>query len=301
MIPEGDGGSAAGVNVLEPPTGGAPPVAANGAVPASVPPDWLAQMPLEGDYAPLKLDKTLHRYKGVPDVLKAVVEQHKALSVGGVKIPTAESKPEEVRAFWTKLGVPENAEGYKDIRAPEIAGMTLSGPGIKGFIDNVALKEGFTPKQVQAAVNWLGEFQGQQRDALIGGWIDGQETLRAEWGANFDRQVTIAKRGLAHALKASGAGDEVIGILTTSGIHQHPGFVKLAAWMGRNLMEEGLVPGSPDGGHTSAQLDEAIGATAKKLGGMGKSDPQYAATMAAHEAALKARYGTDEVGAQAPR
>lgn len=282
--------------VADPPAGGAPAPS----------PDWRASLPEhyevkddKGAISKIALrgDPTLGRYKTGEEAARALIEQHKALSTAG-KIPGADAKPEEVRAFWDKLGVPKDVAGYSAVKAPQVDGVTFSEEGLTAFYQNVALREGMTPKQVQAAVNFLGEWNGQQQARLRDGWINAQEDLRKEWGLNFDRNITIARRGMDHALKAAGA-DDLREALTS--IEEHPAFLKFAVWIGRNLSEDGIVPGSVDGAHDTSALDAKIAELSSKLGTVPKSSPQYATMLAEYEAALKARHGTEEKGATAPK
>src|SRR5687767_5696969 len=87
------------------------------APPANVPgtvPDWRSSLPehyeVKDDKTgavtakiPLRGDPTLGRYKTGEEAARALIEQHKALSGGVLKVPDATAKPEERRAFFDKI------------------------------------------------------------------------------------------------------------------------------------------------------------------------------------------------------
>jgi hypothetical protein len=291
-----------GVGLLDPPAGGVPAGGAPAAEPAptgdepTAAPEWLTNLELPQDRAALKGDKTLHRYKSLPDALAAIPEQMKAIGeLRGAKFPGDDAKPEERRAFWTKLGVPETVDGYKDVKIPAVEGVNLSEAGVKTFYEQVGLKEGLTPRQAQAAVNFLAEYQAQQRKDLVAGWINEQEALRQEWGINFDREVLLAKRGMQYALEHSKAGDGLREALTS--IEEHPGLIRLAAWIGRNLAEDGIVPGHPEGVNTDAEADRQLATALTDWQKANPGSPDYARLRDRYEQLLKARHGTAERGA----
>jgi hypothetical protein len=275
-----------------PPQGGSEPAGAPPGEPAA-PPEWLTQFQFSKEREALKGDKTLARYKSAEDALAALPEQMKAIGeLRGAKFPGEDAKPEERRAFWTKLGVPETVDGYKDVKIPAVEGVHLSEAGVKTFFEQVGLKEGYTPRQAQAAVNFLAEYQAQQRRDLVAGWINEQEALRQEWGMNFDREITLAKRGMQYALEHSKAGDGLREALTA--IEEHPGLIRLAAWIGRNLAEDGIVPGHPEGVNTDAEMDARQRDIDAKFFAATPGSPEYNRLRLERENFYKARYGTEK-------
>lgn len=252
-----------------------------------------------------RTDGTLARYKTQDEAFRGLIEGQKALSAGAVKFPGADAKPEEWTAFRRdKLGAPKNLAGYAEVKRPE--GVTEK--GFNAFLQNVALPRGWQPKDVQDAANFLAENQAAEWRDLQQSWGERQEPIRKAWGLNYDRNMDISDRFVKSVMEQAGQGieggpeavKEWFSMLDTMKHGYHPGFILVMQHMARHASEDVFVAGAPDGAANYSALDAKIGALSAELfnGTLAKSDPRYATLFAEYEAALKARHGTEEVGAR---
>src|SRR3990167_5354807 len=85
----------------------------------------------------------------------------KLTSVGLIKVPGKDAKPEEVAEFHKALGVPEKPEDYfKNIKLENGAVIGEADKPIADAFAAAVHKSGATPQVVNAALNWY--FKGQE-------------------------------------------------------------------------------------------------------------------------------------------
>lgn len=273
-----------------------PPVETGGGQP---PADWRASLPESYDgkddkgavaKIPLRADPTLGKYKSVEDLARGHIEATKMVG-RGLAVPPADAKPEERRAFFDKLGVPKDAAGYADIKAPE----GIAPEGLTAYLTNVALSEGLTPRQVQASVNFLAEHQALLLRDTIQKWDDSQEGLRKEWGMNFDRNHDISARFLSESFKKAGVGEEFTSLLDRMGLGHHPDFIKWTHMLAKHATEDVFEPGAPDIESTNDARDAQIKTMFIELSRLNPGTSEYSAAREKYEALLKARFGSEEV------
>ena len=128
---------------------------------------------------------------------------------GAVKIPTEKSTPEEVAAFYAKLGRPESADKY-DWQQPE--GIELKGEFFDGF-KKAAHELGLTNKQLSGVLDGYTNIVKQifsQKQAFA---AEQEKTSRAnlskEWGDKFESKLggvmdKLEKLGVKSALAEAG-------------------------------------------------------------------------------------------------
>ena len=100
---------------------------------------------------------------------------------GSVKIPTEKSTPEELAAFYSKLGRPESADKY-DWQPPE--GISVEGATAENFqnFKKLCFENGMTNKQVSA---------------IMGGWSDIIKDLFAKQAAAREEIARESKAALS--------------------------------------------------------------------------------------------------------
>lgn len=107
-------------------------------------------------------------------------------------IPKDDATPEEVRAFHTKLGVPEKAEDYK-LPLPE-----GSDPKLTSTIQGWMHKAGATPKMAEALTKEFVAFsaaeKARQDDVLIANSNKALSETTAAWGKDAEQNMELAKR-----------------------------------------------------------------------------------------------------------
>jgi hypothetical protein len=243
--------------------------------------DWRAALPEE-----LREDGTLKNFKGEkwedvgPALAKSLVETKKLVG-GSLRIPGPDAKPGEVAAFRAKLGVPSTPDEY-EIQRPELPeGFTWNETQEKQF-KGIAHAIGLTPAQVQKII----EFEGQRQLALADtvtqvqaeARAKGEAELRKAWGpAQYDRNMALAKT----ALRRFGS-EALVEHVETSGVGNHPEFIRFMTKIGEQLLEDGFVKGEVTDFTTKSEAKRKIDAIMNDMKG-----PYYTREHPEHNAAVQ--------------
>lgn len=119
---------------------------------------------------------------------------------GYVALPTEKSSPEEIAAFYSKLGRPESADKY---------GLTLdndeNGENAKAFSE-AAFKAGLTKTQAEAVAKASNDFVAQKMEAYRQEQDKQMKDLQAAWGADYQKNTEIARQ----AARQFGLGKETL-------------------------------------------------------------------------------------------
>lgn len=216
---------------------------------------WLESLPDE-----LRADPTLANVKDVPTLAKSYLDSQRyigsAIRIPGedagaedwakfderlAKVPGITRLPKEGESWdgvYAKLGRPESPDKYQVQRAEGIA---RDEAAEKSFLAD-AHKHGLTNSQAQAV---LGYFDGMVSKAQQSRQAEAQqhaETLKAEWGAAFEAKLQASARAAMQY-----GGDELMQVLDSSGLGNHPAVIRAFAKMGESL-KEGTSAGQQAGG-----------------------------------------------------
>lgn len=107
---------------------------------------------------------------------------------GFVALPTEKSTPEELAAFYTKLGRPESADKYGVAFDND-----TDGENAKAFAD-AAFKAGLTKAQAEAVAKASNDFVAQKMEAYAKEQDSQMKALQAEWGADYQKNTEIARQ-----------------------------------------------------------------------------------------------------------
>lgn len=251
-------------------------------------PEWLTG----SEWVPpeMRADKTLARYKTPAEALKALSEQHKVISAGLTKIPGPEATPAEIQTFREKLGVPKDVTGYSEVKLQAVEGLgEPDAARIDSFAKPAFHKIGLTPMQAQEVLNLFGEYLTTDRRAVSDTYINGQESLRNDWGLNFDANVTVAQRGMLWAL---GGYPEVLNLFKASQLDMHPDMIRAFHKVGSQLAEDGLVDGSVRGALTPQEIEAKIQEIRASMLKVNAGTQQFRDLEAEMDRLYKTRYGT---------
>lgn len=153
-------------------------------------PAWMGQLP-----ADLKADEELGKFSTIGDLAKHFKELNGKLS-GSVKLPTKESKPEEVAAFHAALGRPESAEKYEFEKPKLPDGVSLDKNREAAFRQK-SFELGLSQSQANALFNQEIEHSLNTRQTLIDNFKkkseEAEAKLKAEWGNEYETKLTKAK------------------------------------------------------------------------------------------------------------
>lgn len=203
-------------------------------------PAWMGQLP-----ADLKADEELSKYKTIGELAKSLKELNGKLA-GSVKIPTKESKPEEVAAFLTALGRPESAEKYEFEKPMLPEGVNLDKTREADF-RKMAHDLGLTQQQASALFKSEVENALTNRrsalDTLKRKSDEAEAKLKADWGADYDAKVSKAEsvyRKIAE--KESGISGDLKNLFAT------PTGKRIFAMLSEKVLDDTTIQGKNAGG-----------------------------------------------------
>lgn len=203
--------------------------------------DWRASLPAE-----LREHTALTPIKNVNDLAKSFVNAQELVGRKGVILPKDEADQEGWAAVNKALGVPDVADDYKfpELELPE--GMSIDEDMQKWF-RQAAHKAG-VPQRV--AEQLYKEYAARQVDVFKGfqGQVEerrgaAEQTLRQEWGKDYDNRLAGAQRVLRTF------GDETLAQhIESSGYGNDPHLIKLLSNIAGKMGNDVLVGGDNGGG-----------------------------------------------------
>ena len=152
--------------------------------------DWRANIP-----EAIRGEKMWDKHKDIGSALTSLHQLEKKLG-SSISPINDKSTPEEVSAFYEKLGVPKEAKDYK-ITEPKLPeGLSWDKDGIGKFTE-VAHKLHLTPAQVQGVLDYYGESLGSKFQSVVEAHSKGSSELKKEWGDSFDERLSESHAALA--------------------------------------------------------------------------------------------------------
>ena len=196
--------------------------------------DWAPHIPKGSE-------KVFEPFKGKPlgDVLNSVVEAQKLIG-GSIRLPKPDAKPEERQKIlddvYTKLGRPASPDKYDVGELPDL------GPRFQWNDERLTAakaelhKAGLTNDQAKTVFKlFSNELKGLFPDPSVAA-AEAREALIKDYGSEalFNRNLKMAHG----AIKQYGDAD-LVTFLESTGLGNHPQFVKFMAKIGRELVEHG--------------------------------------------------------------
>lgn len=196
------------------------------------------------------------KFKSFDDAVKSAIELEAKIG-GMVSLPGKDSKPEEIAEFYSKFGVPEKPEGY-DLKKHE--DLDYSDEDLNEF-KGLAHKLHLTKDQAAAMFDLVNERAVQELEAYAAKKqqeseeaITGCEsTLKKEWGASFDGNLAVARRGIA-----AYADTELMNDAAATGMGNSPAFLKLFYRLGQLTREDSTAHRAPGGRGTEKPLEDIM-------------------------------------------
>ena len=156
-----------------------------------------------------------------------------------INLPSEKATPEEVNAFYAKLGRPETPEAYQ-LPIPEGQDGSFAQNMAKVMFDS-----GIPAKSAQALATAWNDYQAQQAQSYNEQQVQAEqaqtEALKAEWGAKYETNEAVAK----NAAKAFGVTDDQIDQLQK--VMGFDGAMKFFAGLGAKIGEDKFISGSTNG------------------------------------------------------
>lgn len=157
----------------------------------------------------------LERFKSLDAYVDSFRNAQQLIGKKGLAPPAEDAPPEEVAAFYEKIGRPESPDAY-EWQPPEDADFEVDDEAM-AHARATAHKFGFRPEQFRAAMDLHLAEAGRQREAeaeaAAAAGAAAERALRKEWGDDFDTQLAAAaatakKLGLGELLKDPRYGND---------------------------------------------------------------------------------------------
>jgi hypothetical protein len=233
--------------IAAPPDGGTHPNPQGGTPPATPNPSPAGFVKADGNFEDGWLDRlgddlkpahqTLAKYRSVQDFAKSHFELQQLLGKksSAVNVPGEKSTPEDIAAFRKAIGAPEKFEDYKlkpeklpeGIEWDEELGKGIAEIALKHNIPAAAMRE-ITDRYLAGEVARGGVIQEMAQAEIT----KGLDTLKTEWGGNFEKNIGLAKRGA-----------QVVGLDPNSPGLRDPEVVKALTRFASMMSEDKLVGG----------------------------------------------------------
>jgi len=184
----------------------------------------------------------LARFENPGSLAMSYLEMEKMAS-GKVKLPTDASAPEDVSAFYQKLGRPDSAEGYT---LPQLAEGQVFDEAFLGEMRTVAHEAGVTDKQFGGLLAKYIGIQAQTQEAQLAADNAEAETttqaLQKEWVGDYDKNLEISKRALRE-LVPDEMKDQLVGLMTEKNLDNNVLFIKFLHSVGAKTLDDSYVKG----------------------------------------------------------
>lgn len=194
-------------------------------LPTPTPPDQSIDMALLASHLPeeIRNDETLARFKGPGDLAKSYLEARKKLG-NSVSIPASDASPEDIQEFWSRLGRPEDAGGYKlpEMELPEQLKMD---DATGNWFKETGHKLGLNQEQMSGlwreyGSKLRGDLEGTQAEN-VNVIAEVKETLKKDWGSKYEEYTDAASSTYNQLFS-----EEARSLFAESGLENDPDMIK---------------------------------------------------------------------------
>lgn len=211
----------------------------------------------------IRNDNSLDRIKTFATLAKSYVNAQHAIGKGRVAIPTSAATDEEWSEVYSKLGRPDDANGYKSE-----ALQNIPDGAIKDSVKAAFFEAGLSDKQVDKVLQMYNSIEQEGMRAAEEYRKNSEAELRAEWGRKYEMNLATAKQA------AESLG--ILEALNGSEALNNPAFIRILHKIGEERSESTLINGRGNNqGDLGARIREITG---------NPQDPYYNASHPNHQA-----------------
>ncbi len=173
-------------------------------------------------------------------------------------VPDKNAKPEDVAAFYAKLGRPDKPEGYSITKPADLPEDVPYDQNFETAFRQYAFEQGFTKAQAESAYAWyyglVKNGAAVQKQQIEKAQTDGINALKNEWKDSFDGNKKIANIALKKFIKDEKAADDLLANAKIGNVRlgDHPTFMKVFYEIGKATLSDTELTGK-DGGGGGAQ------------------------------------------------
>jgi len=191
-------------------------------------PTWAQQLPKKLTTDPNSVAK-LAQFKSLDEFVQASLES--TPNGEQLSIPGKDSTPEEVQAFYERLGKPKDAAEYSFAKdSPDFAGAALAANLTKAQAESL----------YRASLGQLDDARNGIKQALAQDFAATETLLQKEYGDKYDEAIVLMQRGMGINAQ-TGALSPVAQSLMNAGLAGKPEIVRAFIEYGR-AVSEGTAP-----------------------------------------------------------
>lgn len=244
-----------GDNQTEAPTSTTPQ---DGQFQITPPTSWRDSLPED-----IRGEKLFDNFKGQswdevgPVLAKGYAHSQKMIG-GSIRLPAKDAPPEEFTALRTRLAeagvldAPPPAPDKYSARLNLPEGHEAD-PGMTSRFFKVAHDHGLSDKQAQAMLDLYVEQAGAAKEKLGGSATETMQLLEKEYGGATKQYLSYAQRAVSEV-----GGQELMQVLDSTGLGNHPALVKAFIRVGKMMAEDDpIFAETTSGGGESAQAEIA--------------------------------------------
>ena len=200
-------------------------------------------------------DSSMQNIKSVADLAKGYVHAQRLVGKDKIVMPNEHSTPEEKKAFYQKLGLPENVDGYGISHSDE---SSLSEDTMKDFVAK-AHEVGIMPEAAKSMLAWHEANKVAEAEAANTAYAKQVETtiseLKQEYGQAFEAKVNMANTVLDKV-----ASPEQIQAMRDSGMLNDKNFITTLVGIAESMSSEAGFDINPksDGRLSPSEADRRI-------------------------------------------
>jgi hypothetical protein len=163
---------------------------------------------------------------------------------GSLTVPGPGSAPEEIAAFWERLGVPGEAAGYT---------FAKDDPELAGAFHAAGLTEAQARAVYDADLAAADAVRKERAEALARDFQATDAVMRGEYGERYEEALAFMRRGLGND-PATGEPSPIARALAEAGLAGKPEICRAFAELGRSVSESGPAPAGGAPGDRSSVL-----------------------------------------------
>ena len=165
-----------------------------------------------------------------------------------VQIPTEQSAPEEISAFYRKVGAPEKPEGYEKSSVVLPEGMT-NDDKFEMTMNGIACEAGVSKKHMKILLDAYNKYRisqhGEAADENKRLIAEGDATQHKNWGADYDKNFEIVDRACAELIPNEELRGQFAELVTSKGLRNNSVFAEVFLGIGKSMLDDGITRGTP--------------------------------------------------------
>lgn len=166
-----------------------------------------------------------------------------------VQIPDEKTAPEEIAAFYRKIGCPETKDGYESFKPAEIPEGMAYDEEFEMTMRGIAHEANISKSQMTKLVKAYNDYQiatfGKVRDENLRLTAEGETALKESWAGDYEKNFEITERACTELIPNEELRAQFAELVTTKGLKNNPVFAEVFLGIGKSMLDDTLTKGQP--------------------------------------------------------